>query len=316
MKRLLVTAIGLVLGSVLLYAALRDRSLMHVLILVLLYAYWGVAWNLCAGFAGLVSLGHALFAGIGAYAVAYLYGAHDLNFWFGAGTGALVAALVAAGIGLLCFRFGVKGHYFGLFTLACAEVAFLCASGIEALGRSDGLSIDFLQWNAGQLQFRDKWPYALAVAALFAGVMVLSRLLLAGRTGYYWQALRDNEEAAAALGVPALRYKLLALVLSAALTAFGGAFYAQYMAFVDPRSVLSLDLSIQILVFCVVGGLRNLWGPLLGAALLIPLGEAVRLSFGASLPGAPLVVYALVLITVALALPRGLVSLRWPGQHA
>ncbi len=306
-----VTVVGLVaLGAGVVWLGLSDKAVMNLLILVMLYAYWGVSWNLAAGTTGLMSLGHALFAGTGAYTVAYLYAAHGMSPWLSAPIGVALAAVQALMIGVLCFRFRVRGHYFGLLTLACAEIAYLSVGASQPLGRSDGLSLDFAHWGWGYLQFREKWPYALVAAAMLVGVLLLCRTLMARRTGYYWRALRDNEEAAEALGIPAMRYKLLAITISAMLTALGGAFYAQYISFVDPRSVLGLDLSVQILVFCIVGGMRSLWGPILGAALLLPLGEGVRLVLGTSLPGAPLVMYALILIVVAIVLPQGLSSLR------
>jgi len=309
MKSILIGAVVL-LAAIAFYVGMGDRAIMNILILIMLYGYWGVSWNLAAGYTGLMSLGHALFAGTGAYTVAYMYSAHGMSPWISALIGVALAAVMALVIGALCFRFRVKGHYFGLLTLACAEIAYLSASASRPLGRSDGLSLDFAHWGWGYLQFREKWPYAVIAAILLMAVLVIGRLLLTMRVGYYWRALRDNEEAAEALGIPAFRYKLLAIVISAMLTALGGAFYAQYISFVDPRSVLSVDLSIQILIFCIIGGMRTLWGPILGAALLLPLGEAIRTVLGTSLPGAPSVVYALLLIVVALALPQGLASLR------
>lgn len=310
-----VIAAGILAVGGLVLAATSDKAVMNLLILVLLYSYWGVAWNIAAGMTGLMSLGHALFAGTGAYAVAYLYSAFGLNPWVSALIGMAIAALQAAAIGVLTFRFRVKGHYFGLLTLACAEIAYLAVSASQPLGRSDGITLEFGRWGWTYLQFREKWPYMLIALAMLAGILILTHTLLSRRVGYYWRALRDNEEAAEALGVPAFKYKLIAIVSSAALTALGGAFYAQYISFVDPRSVLGIDLSVQILVFCIVGGLHSVWGPVLGAALLLPLGEAVRAILGTSMPGSSAVMYALVLIFVALRLPMGLTSLRLPRKR-
>jgi branched-chain amino acid transport system permease protein len=290
---------------------LGDKVVMNMLVLVLLYAYWGVSWNLAAGHAGLVSLGHALFAGIGAYSVAYLYSAHGWTPWAGVLVGVLLAGMAAAAIGALSFRFGIRGHHFGLLTLACAEIAHLSVGSSLALGRSDGLTMDFTQWGWGYLQFREKWQYALIGAVLLGSALVLTRVLLTRRLGYYMRAVRDNEEAAESLGVPAFRSKMITIVLSACMTAVGGGFYALFISFVDPRSVLSVELSIQILVFCIVGGIGTLWGPVLGAALLVPVGEFIRLAAGTNLPGASAIVYALVLIVIALMLPQGLAGTRW-----
>jgi branched-chain amino acid transport system permease protein len=305
----------LVLLAVIFNVALSDNALMNLLILVLLYGYWGVSWNLAAGTTGLMSLGHALFVGTGAYVVAYLYGTFGISPWISAPIAVVLAGVEAMVIGCLCFRFKVQGYYFGLLTMSCAEIAYLSVTASQPLGRSEGLTLDFSNWGLAYFQFREKWPYAVTVAIMLCGVMLLCRTLLSMRVGYYWRALRDNEAAAEALGVPAFRYKMLSIVLSAMLTALGGAFYAQYISFVDPRSVLGVDLSVQILVFCIVGGMHSIWGPVLGAALLLPLGEGVRRLVGASLPGASIALYAVVLILVALLLPQGLASLRGRFSH-
>lgn len=306
--------LGLLIGGTTFFYGLTDKAIMNIFVLVLLYGYWGIAWNISAGYTGLMSLGHALFAGIGAYSVAFLYSRYALNPWFSGAIGVILAGLMAALIGTLCFRFRVKGHYFGLLTLACSEIAFLVVSASQPLGRSDGLSLEFSHWTWQYLQFREKWPYGVIAAALLLAILVFKKFLLQSRVGFYWQALRDNEEAAEALGVPAFRYKLASIVTSAMLTALGGAFYAQYISFVDPRSVFSVELSVQILVFSIVGGMRTIWGPLLGAALLLPMGEVIRQFLGTALPGASAVLYALILIVVAMVLPQGLASLRIFGS--
>lgn len=284
---------------------LRDNYVMDLFILASLYALWGVAWNMNAGFAGLLSLGHALYIGTGAYAVAYLYAAFGVSPWLGAPIGVALAVLMALGIGYLSFRYGLRGHYFALVTLAFSEIGFLLVSSTTALGRSDGLVLPLKQPGFAYLQFDAKWPYALMVLLLLGLALLCSVLLLRARIGYYWRAIRDNEEAAAALGVSTFRFKQYAVAISAAWAALGGALLAQYAAFVDPHTVMGVQLSIQILLFAIIGGMGVLWGPILGAALLIPAGEVLRASFGTSRPGLHFVVYALLLIVVALRMPGG-----------
>lgn len=240
----------------------------------------------------------------------YLQTAYGVSPWVCILVGMGLAALAAACIGALSFRFRVKGHYFGLLTLACSQIAYLSVSASLPLGRSDGLILDNPHWGWAHLQFRDKWPYAVIGIVLLSGALVLCHLLQKRRLGYYMRAVRDNEDAAEALGVPSYRTKMVTIMLSAAMTGLGGAFYALYFAFVDPRSVFGIELSIQLLVFCIVGGIGTLWGPVLGVALLVPVGEFVRTAAGTSQPGASAVVYALVLILIAMLLPRGLASLR------
>lgn len=284
---------------------LRDNYVMDLFILAGLYALWGVAWNMNAGFAGLLSLGHALFIGTGAYAVAYLYAAFGISPWLGAPIGVALAVLMALGIGYLSFRYGLRGHYFALVTLAFSEIGFLLVSSTTALGRSDGLVMPLKNPGFAYLQFDAKWPYALMIVVLLGLALLCAALLLRSRIGYYWRAIRDNEEAAAALGVPTFRFKQYAVAISAAWAAIGGALLAAYSAFVDPHTVMGVQLSIQILLFAIIGGMGVLWGPILGAALLIPAGEVLRGSIGTTRPGLHLVFYALLLIVVALRMPGG-----------
>ncbi|WP_332689926.1 branched-chain amino acid ABC transporter permease [Bosea sp. (in: a-proteobacteria)] len=286
--------------------SLSDPYFMEIFIMVGLIGTVAVAWNLMAGFTGLVSLGHSLFFGIGAYTVAYGqvgFGLGPLVTWPIAALLALASALF---IGLLCFRYGLRGYFFSIATLAFSEVAFLLVSATLWLGRSDGMMLPSSPETLRYLQFDHKWPYGLIIVGFLALTLFLSQAFLATRPGFYWRAIRDNEGAAEALGVPAMRYKLLAFGLSAVVTAIGGAIFANTFAFVDPRSTLGVELSIQLLVFGIIGGLGLLWGPLLGAALLIPAGELLRTYLGAGFHGVNIVAYALLMIVLALLLPQGL----------
>lgn len=285
--------------------SLTDPYFMEIFIMVGLVGTVAVAWNLMAGFTGLVSLGHSLFFGIGAYTVAYGqvgFGLGPLTTW---PIAVVLAAVSALFIGLLCFRYGLRGYFFSIATLAFSEVAFLLVSATLWLGRSDGMMLPSSPDMLRYLQFDHKWPYGLIIVAFLTLTLFLSQAFLTARPGYYWRALRDNEGAAEALGVPAMRYKLLVFTLSAVLTAVGGAIFANTFAFVDPRSTLGVEFSIQLLVFGIIGGLGLLWGPLLGAALLIPAGELLRTYLGAGFHGVNIVAYALLMIVLALLLPQG-----------
>lgn len=305
MKRFLPALVPSLLAAAAFLACLADPYHMEIFILVVLMGTVAVAWNLMAGFTGLMSLGHSLFFGIGAYTVAY----GQIGFGLGPiATWPLSVALAAAGaflIGLLCFRYGLRGYFFAIATLAFSEVAFLLVSATLWLGRSDGLMMPLADNPLTHLQFEEKWPYGLIVVGLLALTLFSSQALLSSRTGYYWRAIRDNEPAAESLGVSALDYKLRVFVLSASFTALCGAFFASAYAFVDPRSTLGVELSIQLLVFSIIGGLGLLWGPLLGAAVLIPVGEILRTSLGSSFNGINIVLYACLLIGLALLLPQG-----------
>lgn len=282
-----------------------DRYHMDIFILTCFYGTLAVCWNMMAGLTGLMSLGHALFVGIGAYTVAWGATAHEwppLVTW---PLAVVLSVAVAAVIGMLCFRYGLRGYFFAIATLAFSEVAFYAVSSSLALGRSDGIILPSLDEDSlFHLQFFEKWPYGLIIAAVLIGTLVIGETLLRSRTGYYWRALRDNEEAAQALGVDARAYKLRCFMISAGISALCGAFYANYVAFVDPRSVLGIDLSIQMLVYSIIGGMSLLWGPLIGAALLVPFSVALR-GFSA-IQGSDVIVYAILLAVLALVLPQGI----------
>lgn len=304
---------GLLLAGFL--AATGSRYHMDIFIMTCLYGTLAVSWNLMAGLTGLMSLGHSLFVGIGAYSVAYGYTAFGwppLVTWpIAIGLSVFAAAL----IGALLFRSGLRGYFFSIATLAFSEVAFFVVSASRALGRSDGIILPSSRDAAWHLQFFEKWPYGLIIAGILLLTLLGGQMMMRSRVGYFWRALRDNEDAAAALGVDARAMKMLCFTISAGIAGLCGAFFATYVAFVDPRSVLGIDLSIQMLVFSIIGGMGLLWGPLVGAAILVPF--SIFLRGITAIQGSDIILYALLLIVLALVLPQGVagwVTARWRAR--
>jgi branched-chain amino acid transport system permease protein len=285
-------------------AVLGSRAL-SIFVFIFFYAYLGQAWNLVSGYGGQLSAGHAAFVGIGAYTTAVLAMHAGVSPWLGMFAGAALAALLGAVVGFLGFRFGLRGFYFVLLTVAFAEVCRIVALNTEAIGGAVGLYIPFTG-NAWQLQFQDNRGYyyvALALMLLATGVVALVER---GRLGAYLTAIREDEDAAEALGVDTLRCKLVALVLSAFLTGLGGAFYANYLFSLQPNAVFGIPLSVDIILRPVVGGSGTLMGPILGSFILSPLAELSRTYFArAGLVGTHLVAYGLLLVAIVLFLPRG-----------
>jgi len=285
-------------------AVLGSRAL-SVFVFIFFYAYLGQAWNLVSGYGGQLSAGHAAFVGVGAYTTTMLAMHAGVSPWLGMFAGAALAALLGAVVGFLGFRFGLRGFYFVLLTVAAAEVCRIVALNTDAVGGAVGLYIPFTG-NAWQLQFQDNRGYyyvALALMLLATGVVALVER---SRLGAYLMAIREDEDAAEALGVDTLRYKLVALVLSAFLTGLGGAFYANYLFSLQPNAVFGIPLSVDIILRPVVGGSGTLMGPILGSFILSPLAELSRTYFArAGLVGTHLVAYGLLLIAVVLFLPRG-----------
>jgi len=276
----------------------------NLLITTFYFAYLGQAWNVLGGYAGQLSLGHAAFFAIGAYTSVILHIHLGLSPWIGMLVGAVLAALLSQGIGFLGFRFGLRGFYFVLLTLAVAEILRLVALHLPLLGGYTGLFIDFAP-NPWQFQFKGKiWYYFIALGFLaFASTTVW--LIERSKFGAYLLAIREDEDAAEALGVDTFRYKMLAYAVSAALTALGGTFYAFYQFYLQPNTVLSMHHSVDIMIRPIVGGSGTILGPILGSFLLELLGEFSRSAFAGAAAGFSVVIYGLLLILVVLFLPRG-----------
>ncbi len=293
----------------------RDVYLQNILILTLLYAALSQSWNILGGYCGQISLGHALYFGIGAYATSVLFVSFGLIPWLGLGIGGILAAAVALLLGYPCFR--LKGHYFSIATIVIAEIGLLLVHNWDFVGGALGI-----QWPIGPdswstLQFaRDKVPYIYLALGLFALTWLATFVIEGSRWGYWWRAVKDNPDAARSLGVEVFRSKMAAAAVSAFFTAVGGGFYAGFVGYIDPDSVMSFRFSLLFALPAVLGGIGTLWGPALGAAILIPLTELIRSYAGGAGNGLDLVIYGGLVMVVALARPDGLLSLfqRRAGQ--
>jgi branched-chain amino acid transport system permease protein len=284
----------------------------------LFYGYLATAWNIVGGIAGQHSLGHAIFVGAGAYASTLLFIHFGITPWLGALVGAVLAGALALVMGFLSFRYGLRGPYFLLVTIAFAEVAKIAVANLPIAGASSGLYVP-LRGDAPLLfQFQEKFPYLLVVALMCAGSVLLTRTIRRNGFGHALLALRDNEAAARACGVPAERYKLLAFMLSAALCAMGGTFYAQYVLFIEPTSMFGLGQSLEMVLFCIVGGVGTIYGPLAGALVLFAIAELTRNLTGFTQIGnLHLIVYSATLLVVVLFFPDGLAGAlaRWRARR-
>ncbi len=297
--------LGAVLAALALLPAVLGSYAVTVCILIFLYAYLGQAWNILGGYGGQLSAGHAAFVGVGGYTTTLLAMHWGLSPWGGMFVGGALAAGLGAIIGGLAFRFGLRGFYFVLLTVAFAEVCRIVVLNTDALGGALGLYITFTG-DPWQLQFGDNRGYYYVALGLAAGATGVAALVERGRLGAYLVAVREDEEAAEALGVDTFRVKLAAIVLSAFLTGLGGAFYASYLFSLQPNAVFGIPLSVDIIIRPVVGGAGTVMGPLLGAVILAPLAEVARAYVArGGWAGLHLVVYGLLLIAVVLFLPRG-----------
>lgn len=287
----------------------------HVMIMVFLYAMLAQAWNVLAGYCGQISLGHAVFFGTGAYTSTMLVILLGLTPWLGMLAGVALAVLLSQAIGYPVFR--LRGHYFAIATIAVGEIAQTLVINWDWVGGARGLFVPIKRPDSLlNLQFhQSKQAYYYVALALLLLALALTRHMERSRTGYYFRAIREDQDAAASLGIPVARYKQRAMAMSAALTALGGTFYAQYVLFIDPESVLPLSLSILICLVAVLGGVGTLWGPLLGAAILIPLGEWTRVALGGTGKAIDLLVYGALIMLVSVIQPGGLMALAQRGRR-
>jgi len=281
----------------------------HVLLQILMAAYLGYCWNVLGGFAGQLSFGHALFMAVGAYTSTLLLLGAGVSPWLGMIAGGLLAAALALFIGYLSFRYGIKGTYFGLVTLAFAEIARNIALNCGAIGGAMGLYIPIQSNDVWNLKFVDKAGYYHVVLAFLLLALGVTAWLERSRLGHCLLAIRENENAAQALGVNVMRGKLLATALSAFMTALGGTLYAHYVTFIDPHTLLNMNTALEIMIYAIVGGIGTLWGPLVGAVVLVPLAEVMRASLGKSYAGIHLVVYGAVLMGIVMFAPDGVMGL-------
>ncbi|MDM0081921.1 branched-chain amino acid ABC transporter permease [Variovorax sp. J31P179] len=265
------------------------------------------AWNILGGFGGQFSFGHALFFGSGAYiqAIAQLQG--GLNAWVALGLAVIGAAVVGLFIGGLSFRYGLKGSYFALVTLAFAEVFRIVALSVPFTGGGVGLMLP-LREAPSNLQFATRAGYLWVVLAFVVAALLVTWWLRNGRFGAWLQAVRDNEDAARAVGVNPFRVKLGAIGISAAFMGAAGAFYVQVFQYIDPGIAYGSSTSVEALVGAIVGGVGTLWGPVLGAVVLHLLADLTRNLFG-ELPGINMVIYGTVLVLIVIFLPRGIAGL-------
>jgi len=287
---------------------------LSVATLILYFAYTGQAWNVMMGFAGQLSLGHALYVGVGAYAAGALFFYYGIGPW--AGLWLAMALCVAFGlvIGFLAFRFGISGVYFALLTIAFAEFTRIGFDHLAFTGGPGGMFLRVAQRDTWDLaNFRGPpLMYYYAMLALTALAFLICFLLVKSKAGYYWQAIREDEEAARALGINAFRWKLLAVAISAAMTAISGVFFAFYYNNLFPEQIFNISRSIEIILGPVIGGVGTLFGPVLGAAVLTLLSDGITealAAFGLDIPGIKQVFYGVVLLGVVIFLPNGI----WPA---
>jgi branched-chain amino acid transport system permease protein len=309
--------LGFLIGAVLVSLFVTSNVVLNFLVFTLILAIAAQGWNLLGGYGGQYSFGHAAFFGMGAYVSAVLQQRFGVNAYPAVAFGIAAAALLGYAIGAMVFRAGLRGSYFALVTLAFAEVLRIMANATEITGGAAGLLIS-LNLGAGNLQFANRSSFLILGTVLLALAMLITLALEKSRTGAQLVAVRENEAAAAALGVDILAVKLRAISLSAALTGAAGALYAQYFLYIDSNIAFGTWISVEALLAPIIGGAGTVFGPLIGALILQGLSEGTKMLIG-KIPGLDLIIFGVLLILVVrFPLHRipGLLAARWRGKGA
>lgn len=275
--------------------------------LILLYAIAASAWNIVGGYAGQVSVGHVVFFGCGAYAAMGAYAHFALSPLLGIPAGIVFAVTIAAIVGGPTLR--LSGHYFSMATIAIAELSRLIITNTEYFGAAVGLSGPTVPRNVFDLSFVSALPYYYLFLIVLVITLAITWGMANSRMGFYLRAIKDSERAARSLGAPAARIKLYAFMLSAGLTAVAGALYAMMFGFVDPESGLDILILVKILIMAALGGAGLLFGPLVGAAILVPLEELSNSLLGGKGAGLTFVVYGAIIVLISRFQPGGLLAL-------
>ncbi|WP_072690349.1 branched-chain amino acid ABC transporter permease [Rhodococcus marinonascens] len=302
-----VAALPLVLGEQAQTVAVRT----------LIFAIMAVGWNIMSGFGGMFSFGHAAFFGIGAYTGAYLLVDHGISPWISMVAAAVIAAVVGTLIAYLCLRYRLAGAYFALATFAFAQMFLLLVQNLEVFNKTEGFNVPILPRDSwAMLQFKQGSPIYIWIPLIILALAVLGTIFyVRSRAGQFVQATRDDATAAASLGIDTMKYRLIAVAASCALTAVAGVYYVQYYFYVGPEQAFGSAVSVEALVPAVIGGIGTIWGPVIGAAVIGPLSELINellrnppafLEFLQGNIGLDVVVYSLILILIVIFLPKGI----------
>ena len=276
----------------------------HVVILFFMFGMMGVAWNIMGGYAGMFSFGQVAFFGIGAYTSSFLLMAYQVNPWIGLIVGGLVAALVGAAIGYPCSN--LRGHYFAIASIAFGEIVRTHFNNWKLIGAAEGLSLPMLNEGFKNFMFHSsKLPYYYIMLAFLLLSLLVCYLISTSKIGYYFRAIKESHDVAKVLGVNVVWYRLIAIMISAFLTAMAGTFYAQYVLYIDPESVMLLPISIQIVLISMLGGAGSVMGPVVGAAILIPISEVTRVWLGHKGTGVDMLIYGFLITLISVYQPKG-----------
>ena len=276
----------------------------HVMILVFMFGMMGAAWNIMGGYAGMFSFGQVAFFGIGAYTSSFLLITYQINPWVGLIIGGLIAALVGAAIGYPCSN--LRGHYFAIASIAFGEIVRTLFTNWKLIGAAEGLTLPMLDESFQNFIFHSsKLPYYYIMLVFLLLSLLVCYFVATSKMGFYFRAIKESHDVAKGLGINVVWYRLVAIMISAFLTAMAGTFYAQYILYLDPDSVLVLPISVQIVLISMLGGAGSVLGPVIGAVILMPISEVTRVMLGHKGTGIDMLIYGALITFISVYQPKG-----------
>lgn len=312
MKRKIIPLIFFLIVALVLPLFVTNTYYLNTLILILLYSYLATCWNIVGGFAGQLSLGHSAFLALGAYSSTILFSQYGVSPWIGMIVGGIIAGIIAVLIGIPTSR--LRGAYYAIATIAFSSGLMILLITIKnigpiKLGGAEGLSVtykpDATFWD---FQFNSKIPYYYLILAFSIVILLVSWLIDRSKLGFYLTAIKEDEDAAKALGINVAKTKLIAAGLSGFFTALGGTFYAQYFRYLEPQFIAGPDFSNQMVFLAIVGGIGTVFGPFVGGVILTTISEITRVTFTDLPAGTHLVIYGIIVLLVILFFPRGIAT--------
>jgi branched-chain amino acid transport system permease protein len=295
---------GAVLAVLIVLPLVSSSFGQHVMISTFMFAMCGVAWNVMGGYAGMFSFGQVAFFGIGAYTSSFLVLTFHLSPWIGLVTGGVLSSLLAALIGYPCSK--LRGHYFAIASIAFAEIVRIVFNNWKMVGAAEGLTLPMVKESLVHFMFHSsKLPYYYIMLLFLLLAVAVCYWVSTSKMGYYFRAIKESHEIAEVLGVNVVRYRLFAIMISAFLTSMAGTFYAQYILYIDPESVMILAISVQIVLVAMLGGASTVLGPVVGAAILIPLSEYSRAWLGYKGTGVDMILYGTLITVISMYQPAG-----------
>ncbi len=303
----LTLVLAMVFALLLILPLFLGNYALGIFVMIFFWAYVGQSWNVLTGYTGHISLGHALYIGIGAYATTFFAQNFGLTPWLGMFVAGGIASCISLLLGFLGFRFGIRGVYFVILTIAFAEITRLIVSHIEAFGSFTGIFLDF-EPAFINFQFKGNVPYYYISFGFMIASVIVVRWIEISKLGRFMVAIREDEEAAQALGVNTFKYNMIAIAISAYMTSLAGAFYANYIFYLHPNTMFGMSTSIELILRPIIGGLGTIFGPVLGSFILTPLSELSRAYFAkGGLEGLHLILYGILAILVVLFMPKGII---------